>query len=61
MEDLNSNFEWSTEIIYKVNLKITFFRNLLTTIPAEDYTEEYAKFILRHEAAHAADDIMHQL
>lgn len=62
MEDLtsnfNNNFEWNAEAVYKANLKIAFFRNLLATISSEECTEEYAKFVLRHEAEHAADDIM---
>ena len=64
MEDLNTNFnnnfEWNAEVVYKSNLKIAFFRNLLATISSEECTEEYAKIFLRHEAEHAADDIMYR-
>lgn len=64
MEDLtsnfNENFAWKSEVIYKSNLKLTTLRSLYDTISAEECDEEYTKFILRHTAEHAADDIMHR-
>lgn len=61
MEDLSANFimnfEWKSEVIYKANLELNFLRDLHNTLKESDY--EYALFILRHAAEHAADDIMY--
>ena len=61
MEDLNSNFnnnfEWNAEVVYKANLKITFFRNLLATISTKGCTEDDAKDLLIHRLFQAMEEI----
>ncbi len=58
--DFNETFEWESERIFKCNLKLEFFNEVRKLLADEECTIEAARYYLRHEAEHAADDIMHR-
>ncbi len=56
--DFNETFERESERIFKCNLKLEFFNEVRKLLADEECTFGAVRSYLRHEAEHAADDIM---